>query len=488
MIVRHALALASIVFLLGCHGDAPKRYTSGDTGQDAETNSRAETGGDRGTAADAYVDASALGVDAQTDSNSLVTTDSAMPDRPGGEVIRAPDAAVTIDSGSPDQAADTGIGADLAADLRSASDLAVDAGAGVDLAADLRATADRAADAGAGADLAITDAATGAADADGEGPEVGESADSGCAPVGSISVDKLPPIDFLAYHNQQQIEGYLQAVAAALPAIAQYKVLGQSGQSRDLPYLVINATCQASPPAVFTNGTHHGDEPASTESVLAIPDYLLRKSTTDTGVRGLLSAYAFYVLPLVNPDGFALHTRENADGVDINRDYSYPGRSDADSFTTVEARLVKSLQDNVGFRAAIAFHSGAQEVIWPWCYTGDATADGAFFMAAGQKTAQAMNFTIYQQSYDDYPTEGEYIDFAYWRSHSLAATFEVSTFKTPSTASLASAVDGACKGAVAWIQAVNDRDKGSLHALPGAPAVRKRFPFTAPFDGTNRLE
>ena len=232
MIVRHALALASVAVLVGCHGDAPPRHTSADGGWGAETNSRAETGGDRGTAADAYVDASALGVDAQTDSNSLVTTDSAMPDRPGGEVIRAPDAAVTIDSGSPDQAADTGIGADLGADLRSASDLAVDAGAGVDLAVDLRAAADRAADAGAGADAAISD--TGAPDADGEGPEVGESADSGCAPVGSISVDKLPPIDFLAYHNQQQIEGYLQAVAAALPAIAQYKVLGQSGQGRDL--------------------------------------------------------------------------------------------------------------------------------------------------------------------------------------------------------------------------------------------------------------
>jgi hypothetical protein len=192
-----------------------------------------------------------------------------MPDRPGGEVLRAPDAALTIDSGSPDQAADTGIGADLGADLRSASDLAVDAGAGADLAADLRAAADGAADAGAGADVAISD--TSAADADGEGPEVGESADSGCTPGGGISVDKLPPIDFLAYHDQPWIENYLQAVAAALPAIAEYKVLGQSGQGRYLPYLVINATCQASPSAVLTNGTHHGDEPSSTESVLAFP-------------------------------------------------------------------------------------------------------------------------------------------------------------------------------------------------------------------------
>jgi Zinc carboxypeptidase len=469
--MRHSLVLASVVFLAGCYGSASWRRTGVDGGWGAETNSRVEIGGDSGNVADASAavpDIAEIGADAQPDSNPLGTTDSSMPDRPGFEAFRAPDAASTIDGVSPDEATDRGAGADLAEDFRAA--------------------ADRAVDAGAGADLATADSTIGAPDADGEGPEVGESADSGCTPGGSISVDKLPPIDFLAYHDQPWIETYLQAVAAALPAIAEYKVLGQSGQGRDLPYLVINATCQASPLAVFANGTHHGDEPSSTESVLAIPDYLLRKSTTDATMRGLLAAYAFYVLPLVNPDGFAANTRENADGADINRDYSYPDRSDADSFKTVEARLMKSLQESVGFHAAIAFHSGAQEVIWPWCYTGDATADAGFFTAAGQRAAQAMNFAIYQQSYDDYPTEGEYIDFAYWRSHSLAATFEVSTVKAPSAASLAGVVDGACKGTVAWIQAVNDHDKGSLHALPAAPTVRKRFPFTAPFDGTNRLE
>ena len=92
---------------------------------------------------------------------------------------------------------------------------------------------------------------------------------------------------------------------------------------------------------------------------------------------------------------------------------------------------MKALQESVGFRAAIAYHSGAQEVLWPWCYTGDATVDGSFFAAAGQKTAQAMSFAIYQQSYDDYPTQGEYIDYAYWRGHTLAATFEVSIVKAP---------------------------------------------------------
>ena len=385
----------------------------------------------------------------------------------GARPDSVPDRSSTIDmDGSSDQPADRSIGPDLAADTKAAADLAADASA----------------------DGGVTDAASAAMDAMVDGPAADASDDGVCALADNISVAKLPAIGFSTYHNQQQIEDYLQAVASAFPTIATYKVNGQSAQGRDIPYLIINATCQASPPAIFTNGTHHGDEPASTEAALGIPDYLLRRSTTDASVRSLLGTYAFYVLPLVNPDGFALDTRENAAGLDINRDYSYPGRSDADSFKTVEAQLVKSLQESVGFRAAVAYHSGAQEVLWPWCYTADATVDGGFFAAAGQQTAQAMSFAIYQQSYDDYPTQGEYIDFAYWKSHTLAATFEVSAVKAPSVALLAGVVDGASKGTGVWVQAVDDHANGRLHGLSTTAETRRRFPLTAPFDGTNRLE
>jgi predicted deacylase len=311
-------------------------------------------------------------------------------------------------------------------------------------------------------------------------------ADGGCTLVENIPVDKLPPITFAAYHTQQQIGDYLRSVAAAVPEIAQYKLLGQSTQGRDVAYLIINATCQKNPPAILANGTHHGDELSSTEAALALPSCLLRDSVTNTSVRNLLNTFAFYVLPLVNPDGHATSSRSNANGVDINRDYSYPGRSDADSFKTVEAQLIKSLQESVGFRAAIAYHSGTQEVLWPWCYTGDATADDALFVVAGQKAAAAMNFAIYQQSYDDYPTTGEYIDYAYGKSRTLAATFEVSTARAPAATELNAVVERACKGTVAWAQAANDGLGRSLHALPAAE--RKRFPLAAPFNGIDRLE
>lgn len=308
--------------------------------------------------------------------------------------------------------------------------------------------------------------------------------DAGCALLDSIA--NLPSITFTGYHSLAQMLAYLQAVAAAAPQLAQYKVLGTSKQGRDLGTLTINATCLANPPAMFFNGAHHGDENASAEAVLGLPDYLLRKSASDASVRSLLQSYALTILPVVNPDGLVAGTRENADGADINRDYPYPGGRETDAFKTREALVVKSLQESLGFAGAVAFHSGAEEVLWPWCYTGNGTDDESFFLAAGKKTAAAMGFSIYQQSYDDYPTQGEYIDYAYAKSRTLASTFEVAAVKQPSAGTLAGVVERAHKGALAWAQAVSDRALGRLHALPAGP--RPRFPFTAPFDGHDRLE
>jgi murein peptide amidase A len=64
---------------------------------------------------------------------------------------------------------------------------------------------------------------------------------------------------------------------------------------------------------VYLSSGIHGDEPAGPLAVLE----LLRQNAwpADTEVR---------VVPCLNPTGFALHRRENAEGRDLNRDYRNP--------------------------------------------------------------------------------------------------------------------------------------------------------------------
>jgi hypothetical protein len=57
----------------------------------------------------------------------------------------------------------------------------------------------------------------------------------------------------------------------------------------------------------------HGDEPAPPQALLE----LLRRDVFDNHAE-------WYLVPLLNPTGFVASTRENAGGVDLNRDYRHP--------------------------------------------------------------------------------------------------------------------------------------------------------------------
>lgn len=81
----------------------------------------------------------------------------------------------------------------------------------------------------------------------------------------------------------------------------------------------------------------HGDEPAGPLALLE----LVRS--------GLLSSQAdWYICPILNPTGLAAGVRENADGVDLNRDYL--------KFNTVEVQAHAKWLETVQADLAISLH------------------------------------------------------------------------------------------------------------------------------------
>lgn len=63
-------------------------------------------------------------------------------------------------------------------------------------------------------------------------------------------------------------------------------------------------------PRIYISSGIHGDEPAAPLALLAL---------MESGFFDHLATW--FVCPLLNPTGFVLRTRENADGIDLNRDY-----------------------------------------------------------------------------------------------------------------------------------------------------------------------
>jgi protein MpaA len=127
---------------------------------------------------------------------------------------------------------------------------------------------------------------------------------------------------------------------------AQFAEAARIAGFRSEPYGEINghplvAYTKRSPgprPRVYLSAGMHGDEPAP-------PWALLRLAQA-----GVFDARCtWFICPLVNPTGFLRKTRENVDGIDLNRDYRTP--------QTREIRAhVRWLKGQPNFDLAICLH------------------------------------------------------------------------------------------------------------------------------------
>jgi protein MpaA len=129
-------------------------------------------------------------------------------------------------------------------------------------------------------------------------------------------------------------------------------VLGRSVDRR--PIVAVELSAPHPRATVLVVGCIHGNEPAGIEVARA-----LRRA-------GPIPAIDLWVIDDLNPDGVAAHTRQNADGVDLNRNFSwrwrrygrrgdqhFPGRK---PLSEPEARLARALILRLRPRVTVWFH------------------------------------------------------------------------------------------------------------------------------------
>jgi len=238
-------------------------------------------------------------------------------------------------------------------------------------------------------------------------------------------------IDFNTYPNLKTVENYLAKTAEDYPEITKVASIGNSTLGQKIEYITISKDVNTpNKEAIFISASHHGNEKPSTLAALRLVDYLT-KNSEDGNIAALLDRFTIHVLPIVNPDGYLESNRLNALHIDINRDFSYPHRSDQDSFKSIEAALVKNFVDATNLKGAIAIHSGMTGVLWPWAYSEKPTKELETFFNISQNAAKSMGLNLFKQSNLDYPTDGELIDYLYMTQKTLAVTFEISDTHMP---------------------------------------------------------
>lgn len=117
-----------------------------------------------------------------------------------------------------------------------------------------------------------------------------------------------PAVHFDRLYDFAEVEEFLHAYARAHPRWLTLESLGKSGEGRDIWLLTLNnpdTGPAAGKPAMYVDGNTHANEVQGTETVLYTLDFMLHNYSRLPRITELLDRAAFYLVPVVNPDGRA---------------------------------------------------------------------------------------------------------------------------------------------------------------------------------------
>ena len=133
---------------------------------------------------------------------------------------------------------------------------------------------------------------------------------------------KEKAISFPGYKKHTDIVTLFRTLSNDNPGVAHVFKLGKSVQGRDLIGLRILKSKQRHIPQVRYIGNIHGDEIVGREMILELAKYLLEEyNNHNQRIVSLIENTDIWLLPTMNPDGFALRRRTNANGYDLNRNF-----------------------------------------------------------------------------------------------------------------------------------------------------------------------
>ena len=122
------------------------------------------------------------------------------------------------------------------------------------------------------------------------------------------------------FTNYQELLTYIDEKVEKFPEIVSSNFIGESQRGKKIPIIYIKNKNNNDEKKlkVWMQGGLHGNEPASTESLL----YLIHLILEDADYKYLLDKIELAILPMANIDGFLKNDRYAANGLDLNRDHT----------------------------------------------------------------------------------------------------------------------------------------------------------------------
>jgi murein tripeptide amidase MpaA len=260
---------------------------------------------------------------------------------------------------------------------------------------------------------------------------------------------ELVPGFWSAYRRLADHFNLLNAAVAAAPAIASIETIGRSYENRELRLIKITIGSSTTKPIVFIDSLIHAREWITGASVSYYVNYLIDGYLNNNAVvLALLNKFAFYILPVVNPDGYEFtHTNtrlwrktrapnsgSTCIGTDANRNWNnnwnlngasqnpcsetYSGTG---ASSTPEVRALSDYLLSLAPRVKVYFpvHSYSQLLLYSYGYSSALPPTNAALLARGQDGLRAltavnnMSYRIGTITNVLYAASGSAVDFGY---------------------------------------------------------------------------
>ena len=202
--------------------------------------------------------------------------------------------------------------------------------------------------------------------------------------------------DWDSYPTYEAYEAMMFQFATDHPDKCEIITLGTLPSNRKIMIAHLNnGTSEGKPKFLYTS-TIHGDETTGWIMMLRLIDYLL-ENPDEPEVQTVMDNIDLYIGPNANPDG-TYHggnnnvngaTRENANGVDMNRNYPDPHSGphpDGRPYATETEWFMQFAQD-IPFVMGANFHGGAEVMNYPWDNTYTLHADDAWYRLISREYA-----------------------------------------------------------------------------------------------------
>ena len=172
------------------------------------------------------------------------------------------------------------------------------------------------------------------------------------------------------YHNYNELTDFLVDISNSYPSITNLISIGQSVQGRELWVLEIsdNPGINELEPEFRYIANMHGDETVGRELSVYLIDFLCSNYGVSNRVTNLVNNTSIYILPSMNPDGFELGQRNNANDIDLNRDFpdQFEDPINSVSGRQPETRAVMDWSNQHNFILSANMHTGALVANYPF--------------------------------------------------------------------------------------------------------------------------